>query len=103
MNKVVFGCLVILTTGLMGSAFTIGKIGLDYSSPLLLTACRFTLAGIIMAVVVGLLKKPHPTSMREWLWILLIGSFQTAVEMVYNPRKFVYISRDLPCELESKG
>lgn len=46
MNKVIFGLLVILTTALMGSSFAIGKIGLAYTSPMLLAyhkiyPCRF--------------------------------------------------------------
>lgn len=81
MNRFLFGFLVVVTTALMGSSFTIGKIGLEYSSPLLLVALRFTIAGVIMAVVVKIMKKPHPTSLREWKWLVLIGSLQTAAVM----------------------
>lgn len=48
-NFVVRTGLVILTTALMGSSFAIGKIGLTYVSPLLLTGLRFVLAGSLMA------------------------------------------------------
>lgn len=78
MNKFIFGLLVVVTTGLMGSSFTIGKIGLDYSSPLMLVALRFTMAGIIMAAAVKLLHKPHPKTFDEWKWLVLIGALQTA-------------------------
>ena len=44
MSKFLFGILVVITTALMGSSFAIGKIGLEYSSPLLLVALRFTIA-----------------------------------------------------------
>lgn len=81
MNKMLFCLLVVLTTGLMGSSFTIGKLGLAYSSPLLLVAMRFTLAGIIMATVVKLLKKPHPGKAIDWMWLMLIGLFQTTLVM----------------------
>ncbi|WP_399632174.1 DMT family transporter [Sporosarcina sp. SG10008] len=81
MNRISFCLLVILTTGLMGSSFTIGKLGLAYSSPLLLVALRFTLAGIIMATIVKILNKPHPVKAIDWVWIVLIGLFQTAFVM----------------------
>jgi len=63
-----FCLLVILTTELMGSSFTIGKLGLAYSSPLLLVAMRFTLAEIIMATIVKILNKPHPVKAIDWVW-----------------------------------
>jgi len=81
MNKFIFGLLVVITTGLMGSSFAIGKFGLEYSSPLLLVALRFTLAGIIFAVLVKILKRPHPKNLKDWKWIVLIGLFQTAIVM----------------------
>ena len=81
MNRIIFCLLVILTTGLMGSSFTIGKLGLAYSSPLLLVAMRFTLAGIIMATIVKILNKPHPVKAIDWMWLVLIGLFQTAFVM----------------------
>ncbi|MFD2130344.1 DMT family transporter [Pseudogracilibacillus auburnensis] len=78
MNKYIYGLLVIVTTSLMGSAFAIGKIGLIYSSPILLVALRFSIAGIIMAVIVMLLRRKHPSSLNEWVKICIIGFFQTA-------------------------
>lgn len=78
MNKYLFAMLVILTTALMGSSFAIGKIGLTYSSPLLLVAIRFTLAGIIMALFLKMLKMPHPQTKAKWNRIIIIGFFQTA-------------------------
>lgn len=77
MNKYLYGLLVVLTTSLMGSAFAIGKVGLIYSSPILLVGLRFTVAGILMAVVVLLLKRPHPNILKDWLKIFTIGFFQT--------------------------
>lgn len=62
----------------MGSSFAVGKIGLSYSSPLLLAGLRFTLAGFIMAVSVIVLKRPHPVSKGNWIKMLIIGTFQTA-------------------------
>lgn len=78
MNKYIYGLLVILTTSLMGSAFAIGKIGLIYSSPILLVAFRFSLAGILMAIFVVLWKRPHPSTFIDWGKIFIIGFFQTA-------------------------
>ncbi len=78
MNTFKFTLLILLTTFLMGSSFTVGKIGLSYSSPLLLAGLRFTLAGFIMAVIVIALKRPHPASKGQWIKMLIIGTFQTA-------------------------
>ncbi|CEG23246.1 putative inner membrane transporter yiJE [Planococcus massiliensis] len=77
-NKVIFAFLVVLTTSLMGSSFAVGKMGLEFLPPLLLVGLRFTLAGILMAVSVKVLKKKHPVKAKDWLKILLIGALQTA-------------------------
>ncbi|MGE8203610.1 DMT family transporter [Heyndrickxia sp. NPDC080065] len=78
MNKFKFTLLLLLTTFLMGSSFAVVKIGLPYSSPLLLAGLRFTIAGIIMGVIVIALKRPHPKSKGNWIKMLIIGAFQTA-------------------------
>lgn len=78
MNVYKFTVLILLTTFLMGSSFAVVKIGLPYSSPLLLAALRFTLAGLIMAIIVIFLKRPHPNSKGDWIKMLIIGTFQTA-------------------------
>ncbi|MDX8046523.1 DMT family transporter [Gracilibacillus sp. S3-1-1] len=78
MNKVLFTLLIIITTSLMGSSFAIGKIGLQYVSPLLLVGIRFTLAGIVMGIMVRVFKRTHPSTFQEWGQIMLIGLFQTA-------------------------
>jgi probable blue pigment (indigoidine) exporter len=75
-HPLLFGFLVIATTFLMGSSFTVGKIGLNYVSPLLLVGLRFTLAGIIMSVFVR--KKPLPKGLANWSKVFVIGLFQTA-------------------------
>jgi probable blue pigment (indigoidine) exporter len=81
MNKVVFSLLVVLTTGLMGSSFAVGKIGLVYFSPLLLVALRFSIAGAVMAIAVKILKRKHPKNVKDWLRMAMIGFFQTAAVM----------------------
>ncbi|MGI2326815.1 DMT family transporter [Planococcus sp. YIM B11945] len=77
-GKVAFAFLVVLTTSLMGSSFAVGKIGLGYVSPLLLVGIRFTVAGLLMIAIVKLLKRPTPNTLKDWLRIFCIGSFQTA-------------------------
>lgn len=77
MNKASFIILVVITTFLMGSSFTIGKVGLAYVSPLLLAGLRFTIAGIFMSGFVILFKRVHPRKITDWLRILLVGFFQT--------------------------
>lgn len=81
MNKTFFALLVVTTTGLMGSSFAVGKMGLNYISPLLLVGIRFTLAGLLMALIVLLLKRSHPKKLSDWLKILVIGIFQTTMVM----------------------
>lgn len=81
MNKFSYSFLVVLTTSLMGSAFAIGKIGLEYASPIMLVALRFTIAGVVMGLIVYLLKRPHPKILSTWGKIFVIGAFQTAVVM----------------------
>ncbi len=78
MSTLKFTLLILLTTFLMGSSFAVVKIGLHYSSPLLLAALRFTLAGIIMAIIVFALKRPHPVSIGSWIKLMVIGALQTA-------------------------
>ncbi|MFD2657638.1 DMT family transporter [Gracilibacillus thailandensis] len=87
MNKGLFALLIIITTSLMGSSFTVGKIGLNYISPLLLVGIRFTLAGILMGIMVRLFQRKHPSTKREWIQIMIIGLFQTAGVM-----GFIFIS-----------
>ncbi|WP_286183658.1 DMT family transporter [Bacillus sp. ISL-55] len=71
-----FIALVVVTTFLMGSSFTVGKIGLNYVSPLLLVGLRFTIAGLLMAVLVR--KKLKPEKLADWARIFTIGLVQTA-------------------------
>lgn len=78
MNKWLYSLLVLLTTGLMGSSFAVGKMGLNYASPLMLVALRFSIAGVLMAIAVKSFKRIHPTQAVNWLKISVIGLFQTA-------------------------
>ncbi|MDA8147018.1 MAG: DMT family transporter [Thermaerobacter sp.] len=78
MRRSFFASLVFLTTALMGSSFTIGKIGLAFASPLLLAGVRFVLAGALMSLGVAVAKRPHPRTLSAWGGIALIGLFQTA-------------------------
>ena len=75
MKKPLFLLLVVITTALMGSSFAIGKIGLNYVSSFLLVGLRFTIAGLIMSLI--LIKRPKPKEKKNWLRIGLIGFFQT--------------------------
>lgn len=76
MKRSTYGVLVLVTTGLMGSSFTVGKIGLQYVSPFLLVGIRFVLAGLLMAIAVR--KANRPRKWSDWLRIAVIGFFQTA-------------------------
>ncbi|OPG16280.1 DMT family transporter [Ferroacidibacillus organovorans] len=76
MNRFLYGLLVLITTALMGSSFAVGKIGLEYVSPLLLVGIRFTLAGMLMSLFVA--RRQHPKTVIGWLQMAVIGLFQTA-------------------------
>ena len=65
MNKIVLITFVLISTALMGSSFSVGKIGLAYVSPLLMVGLRFVMAGITMAVFVGLTQKTSPERYRN--------------------------------------
>lgn len=76
LHPFMFIVLVVVTTFLMGSSFTVGKVGLNYVSPLLLVGLRFTIAGLLMAVLVR--KKLKPEELTDWGRIFIIGLVQTA-------------------------
>ncbi len=76
LHPLMFFALVVVTTFLMGSSFTVGKIGLNYVSPLLLVGLRFSIAGLLMAVVVR--KRVRPDKLADWGRIFTIGLMQTA-------------------------
>ncbi|MEQ2525914.1 DMT family transporter [Bacillaceae bacterium CLA-AA-H227] len=77
MNRWLYAGLIVLATSLMGSSFAIGKMGLAYSSPILLVAFRFTIAGLLMGLLVKVLKRPHPKKISAWSKMALVGLFQT--------------------------
>ncbi|WP_127532217.1 DMT family transporter [Paenibacillus kobensis] len=66
--------LLLLTTFLMGIAFPIGRIGLDYAPPFLLMAIRYLIAGGIMAVIVARRQQPRGI---QWLQASVIGLLQS--------------------------
>ncbi len=76
-NRLKFIILIILSTALMGSAFSVIKMGDMYASPLLFAAIRFILAGLLLAFIVVIMRMPHPKHLREWFYVAVIGFFQT--------------------------
>jgi probable blue pigment (indigoidine) exporter len=69
--------LLITATFLMGSSFAVGKLGLHYFSPLLLTGYRFLLAGGLLLLIVGWFQPNRPR--KAFIWrASVIGSLQTA-------------------------
>ncbi|WP_324617858.1 DMT family transporter [Cohnella cholangitidis] len=75
MSKFKFIILVIVTTFLMGIAFPVGKIGLDYAPPFLLMGLRFVIAGSLLALIVA--KKARPAGAKQWLQVAAIGLLQS--------------------------
>lgn len=77
MNKGKFTLLIIITTFIMGSSIAVVKVGLEYSSPLLLAALRFIFAGLILTVFVLVFKRKHPKTVQDWMKLMIIGIFQS--------------------------
>ncbi|GFN30451.1 DMT family transporter [Paenibacillus xylaniclasticus] len=88
-NHFQYAALVLLTTFLMGIAFPIGKIGLDYAPPFFLMGIRYILAGGLLALIV--IRKPLPKGGRMWLQVSVIGLLQTTVVMscVYYSMRWI--------------
>ncbi|MFC4101172.1 DMT family transporter [Paenibacillus xanthanilyticus] len=79
MMRLNYTLLVLMTTFLMGIAFPIGKMGLDYAPPFLLMGVRYMLAGGMLAIgMVG--RAPLPRGI-EWLRVAAIGFLQTCAVM----------------------
>ncbi|PYI55699.1 DMT family transporter [Paenibacillus flagellatus] len=76
MNPIRYFTLVVFTTLLMGVAFPVGKIGLAYAPPFLMTGIRFVVAGGLLAALVA--NKPRPRGGKQWLQAAAIGLIQSA-------------------------
>jgi probable blue pigment (indigoidine) exporter len=83
--------LLITSTFLMGSSFVVGKLGLVYFSPLILTACRFILGGVLLLAIVLWKMRRMPTFSLLWR-SAIIGAFQTAGVMACIFISLKYIS-----------
>lgn len=75
MNPLRFTILIVLTTLIMGIAFPIGRIGLEFAPPFLLMGIRYIVAGGVQALIVS--RKPRPVG-RQWLQAAIIGLLQSA-------------------------
>jgi len=75
MNKYVYVVLVLLSTFLMGIAFPIGKMGMEYAPPFFLMSIRFIAAGALLALF--LRKRQQPRG-KQWLQVTVLGLFQSA-------------------------
>ncbi|MCS7461948.1 EamA family transporter [Paenibacillus doosanensis] len=89
MNKYKYVGLVVLTTFIMGIAFPVGKIGMDYAPPFFLMGLRYVLAGGLLALIAA--RKPQPRGMKQWGRAAVIGLFQSAGVMgcVYYSMRWV--------------
>ena len=68
--------LAVLLYATWSSVFTFGKVALEFSTPLFLTASRMILAGLIMGAYL-LIRKPHSFKMhwRQWTSIGFLALF----------------------------
>lgn len=74
MNQSKYVTMLIGTTFLMGIAFPIGKIGLDYAPPFLLMSFRYLIAGVLLVLLT--LRRQQPRG-KQWLQAAAIGLLQT--------------------------
>lgn len=65
--------LAVLFSLLWASAFIAVKVGLRDSPPLFLMGFRFLAAGAVLALLAIALRRPLPTSRREWAQLALLG------------------------------
>jgi probable blue pigment (indigoidine) exporter len=69
--------IMVIATFLMGSSFVVGKMGLAYYSPLILSAYRFLVAGGLLLIMVICFQTVRPK--KSFIWkSAVIGSLQTA-------------------------
>lgn len=76
MSAIKYTGLLLLTTFLMGIAFPVGKIGLDFAPPFLLMGLRFFFAGGLLALLSA--RKRQPKGAKQWLQAGTLGLFQSA-------------------------
>ncbi len=63
-----------------GSAFAGAKIAFEYMEPVLLSAIRFILAGLLLFPVIAIKKIALPTSAQHWRFITLFAFVQTFMQ-----------------------
>ncbi|PWV98431.1 threonine/homoserine efflux transporter RhtA [Paenibacillus cellulosilyticus] len=74
MNQTKYITMLVGTTFLMGIAFPIGKIGLDYAPPFLLMSFRYLIAGVLLVLITRRRQQPRG---KQWLQAAAIGLLQT--------------------------
>jgi len=89
MNTFKYAALILITTFIMGIAFPVGKLGLQYAPPFLLMGIRYILAGGLLAVMTA--KRPRPQGGKQWGQAAVIGLFQSAGVMgcVYYSMRWI--------------
>lgn len=75
MNKYAYVGLVLLSTFLMGIAFPVGKMGMEYAPPFFLMSIRFIAAGALLALVLHKRQRPRG---KQWFQVTVLGLFQSA-------------------------
>ncbi|WP_068784802.1 DMT family transporter [Paenibacillus phocaensis] len=90
MNIYKYTGLLLLTTFLMGTAYPVAKLGLGYTTPLMLMGIRFLFAGGLLALFSA--KRPQPQGARAWLQIMLLGLFQSAGVMGFTAYSMRWIT-----------
>lgn len=72
--------LVVIMFGLWSSVFSLGKIALDFSPPVFLTAARMLLAGVLLTTYLLLVKrKALKITLKQFLSLGVLGFFSIYV------------------------
>ena len=77
--KILAPLAALLGYGIFGFSFLFSKIALNQTSPLILLAVRFTVAFVLMNVVILLAKLPFSLKGKPVRWLLLLGIIEPVV------------------------
>ena len=93
--------LVILMYALWSSVFSLGKLALDHSPPLFLTASRMLLAAIILLAYLLLKRTSFKLSVKQFLALGLLGLFSIYLTNALEFWSLQYLSAAKTCFIYS--
>src|SRR3990167_5103859 len=90
--------LPILTYAIWANMFPLGKIALQYTSPLFLTAARMLFAGVlILSFLACFKKKSLRAPLKHWMYFGVLGFFSAYLSNVLEFFALQYLSAAKTC------